>query len=116
MTTLQVLFLYRHNVGSTEFLALPSAEPGEDPFAKLRESKKERVAKQEKNQLENLKRAAKQGGKGALPRCAIPFHSPSMVLVLCFIATKSKGKSRCCNTFSIFVQKLASCDCVMHAT
>ncbi|KAG0592819.1 hypothetical protein KC19_1G283400 [Ceratodon purpureus] len=42
-------------------------EPGEDPFAKLKESKKERVAKQEKNQLENLKRAAKQGGKGALP-------------------------------------------------
>lgn len=42
-------------------------EPGEDPFLKLRESKKERVAKQDKNQLENLKRAAKQGGKGALP-------------------------------------------------
>ena len=47
---------------------LSCTEPGEDPFLKLRESKKERVSKQEKNQLENLKRAAKQGGKGALPR------------------------------------------------
>ncbi len=44
------------------------SEPGVDPFLKLRADKKERVAKQEKNQLENLKRAAKIGGKGALPR------------------------------------------------
>lgn len=57
----------------TELYATPLAEPGEDPFLKLRESKKERVAKQDKNQLENLKRAAKQGGKGALPRYAIFF-------------------------------------------
>jgi regulator of ribosome biosynthesis len=48
--------------------AKASDEPGVDPFLKLRADKKERVAKQEKNQLENLKRAAKIGGKGALPR------------------------------------------------
>ncbi|KAH8933507.1 hypothetical protein BDL97_18G033700 [Sphagnum fallax] len=47
--------------------AKASDEPGVDPFLKLRADKKERVAKQEKNQLENLKRAAKIGGKGALP-------------------------------------------------
>lgn len=50
---------------------LVCTEPGEDPFLKLRENKKERVAKQEKNQLENLKRAAKVGGKAALPRCVL---------------------------------------------
>ncbi|BBM97726.1 regulator of ribosome biosynthesis [Marchantia polymorpha subsp. ruderalis] len=42
-------------------------EPGVDPFEKLKSDKKERVAKQEKNQLSNLKAAAKKGGKGALP-------------------------------------------------
>ncbi|KAL2650919.1 hypothetical protein R1flu_019047 [Riccia fluitans] len=41
--------------------------PGEDPFEKLKADKKARVAKQEKNQLSNLKAAAKKGGKGALP-------------------------------------------------
>lgn len=41
---------------------------GEDPFAKRKDEKKQRVAKQEKNQLANLKQAAKAGGKGALPR------------------------------------------------
>lgn len=69
--------------------------PGEDPFAKLRESKKERVVKQEKNQLENLKRAAKQGGKGALPRCVIFSHPFIVVLVVCFTGRKRKKlKSR----------------------
>ena len=69
---------------STNFISMasPSAEPGEDPFAKLKESKKERVAKQEKNQLENLKRAAKQGGKGALPRYIILLHSSVFVPVV----------------------------------
>lgn len=41
------------------------AEPGEDPFAKRKAEKKQRVDKQEKNRLENLKKAAKVG---ALPR------------------------------------------------
>ncbi|KAJ7244119.1 hypothetical protein O6H91_Y432700 [Diphasiastrum complanatum] len=41
---------------------------GEDPFSKMNKGKKERVAKQEKNQLQNLKHAIKVGGKGALPR------------------------------------------------
>ncbi|CAH2050176.1 unnamed protein product [Thlaspi arvense] len=44
-------------------LELPS-EPGEDPFAKRQAEKKKRVEKQEKNQLQNLKQAAKVG---ALP-------------------------------------------------
>ncbi|KAL6221220.1 hypothetical protein ACLB2K_008972 [Fragaria x ananassa] len=38
--------------------------PGEDPFAKRREAKKNRVEKQDKNRLQNLKQAAKVG---ALP-------------------------------------------------
>ncbi|KAJ7956672.1 Ribosome biogenesis regulatory protein [Quillaja saponaria] len=37
-------------------------EPGEDPFAKRRENKKKKIEKQEKNQLKNLKQAAKVGG------------------------------------------------------
>lgn len=40
-------------------------EPGEDPFAKRLGEKKERVKKQEKNRLQNLKQAAKAD---ALPR------------------------------------------------
>ncbi|PSR95531.1 Ribosome biogenesis regulatory protein [Actinidia chinensis var. chinensis] len=39
-------------------------EPGEDPFAKRRAEKKQRVEKQEKNRFHNLKQAAKVG---ALP-------------------------------------------------
>lgn len=39
-------------------------EPGEDPFAKRRSEKKQRVEKQEKNRYQNLKEAAKVG---ALP-------------------------------------------------
>ena len=41
------------------------AEPGLDPFAKRQAEKKERVKKQEKNRLLNLKQAAKVD---ALPR------------------------------------------------
>jgi regulator of ribosome biosynthesis len=64
--------------------AKASDEPGVDPFLKLRADKKERVAKQEKNQLENLKRAAKIGGKGALPRyLSIPLLVWQTVLFLC---------------------------------
>jgi len=35
--------------------------PGEDPFAKRRTDKKNRVEKQEKNRMQNLKQAAKVG-------------------------------------------------------
>lgn len=42
-----------------------TAEPGEDPFAKRKAEKKQRVEKQEKNRLQNLKQAMKAG---ALPR------------------------------------------------
>lgn len=41
------------------------AEPGVDPFAKRKTDKKQRVDKQEKNRLKNLKEAQKSG---ALPR------------------------------------------------
>ncbi|XP_065047585.1 ribosome biogenesis regulatory protein homolog [Musa acuminata AAA Group] len=41
-----------------------SDEPGEDPFSKRKAEKKQRVEKQEKNRLQNLKQAAKAG---ALP-------------------------------------------------
>lgn len=44
--------------------AKPSDEPGVDPFAKRRADKKQRVDKQEKNRLRNLKQTAKAG---ALP-------------------------------------------------
>lgn len=110
MTIFLVCFLYRHQCGtSTDFLvsfASPSAEPGEDPFAKLKESKKERVAKQEKNQLENLKRAAKQGGKGALPRCVILSHYSIVVSVLCIIGRGKKCKLRLTYKFAaLFLQQ-----------
>ncbi|KAG6493893.1 hypothetical protein ZIOFF_048896 [Zingiber officinale] len=41
-----------------------SDEPGEDPFGKRKDEKKKRIEKQKKNQLQNLKQAAKAG---ALP-------------------------------------------------
>lgn len=52
---------------------------GEDPFTKQRQAKKERVKKQTKQQLGNLKAAAKAGGAGALPptlrlAAALPEH------------------------------------------
>lgn len=54
-------------------------QPGEDPFTKQRNEKKERVKKQEKQQLANLKAAAKAGGAAALPAtlrlaAALPEH------------------------------------------
>jgi hypothetical protein len=54
--------------------------------------------------LENLKRAAKQGGKGALPRFVILLHSSIAVLIVCFIRRNRKCKSRiCCKIFTIAV-------------
>ncbi|KAI5058043.1 hypothetical protein GOP47_0026213 [Adiantum capillus-veneris] len=47
--------------------AKSSDELGTDPFAQRLAEKKSHIAKEAKNQLENLKRAAKVGGKGALP-------------------------------------------------
>ncbi|KAH9308990.1 hypothetical protein KI387_036901, partial [Taxus chinensis] len=41
--------------------AKPSDEPGEDPFNHRKGEKKERIQKNEKNRLENLKKAAKVG-------------------------------------------------------
>ncbi len=59
--------------------ACPMSQVGEDPFTKQRQEKKERVKKQEKQQLANLKAAAKAGGAGALPptlrlAAALPEH------------------------------------------
>ncbi|KAL4446233.1 hypothetical protein ABPG77_003040 [Micractinium sp. CCAP 211/92] len=59
--------------------ARPDDVVGEDPFTKQRQEKKERVKKQEKQQLANLKAAAKAGGAGALPptlrlAAALPEH------------------------------------------
>lgn len=47
--------------------AKPGDEPGVDPFTAKKAAKKARVAKQEKNQLQNYKMAAKKGGRAALP-------------------------------------------------
>lgn len=54
--------------------AVPIIEAGrhettgvEDPFTRLSKEKKERVKKQDSQQLANLKNAVKTGGKGALP-------------------------------------------------
>jgi regulator of ribosome biosynthesis len=52
---------------------------GEDPFTKQRQDKRERVKKQAKQQLGNLKAAVKTGGAGALPptlrlAAALPEH------------------------------------------
>lgn len=65
-------------------------EPGEDPFLKLRENKKERVAKQEKNQLENLKRAAKVGGKAALPRFVLQYFQGESIQCEGILANEKK--------------------------
>lgn len=69
-----ILILILYNFCLTIFGC--STEVGEDPFAKRTAEKKEKVKKQEKNRLENLKRAAKTG---ALPRFHLllffPFHS-----------------------------------------
>ena len=47
--------------------AKASDKLGEDPFTKHRKEKKERVRRQEERRLTNLKNAAKEGGKRALP-------------------------------------------------
>ena len=47
--------------------AKSSDKVGEDPFSKHKKDKKERVRKQEEKRLTNLKKAAKEGGKRALP-------------------------------------------------
>lgn len=44
-----------------------SWQVGEDPFTKQRQEKNERIKKQAKQQLTNLKAAAKAGGTAALP-------------------------------------------------
>jgi hypothetical protein len=54
-------------------------QPGEDPFTKQRQDKKERVKKQQKQQLANVKAAVKAGGMAALPptlrlAAALPEH------------------------------------------
>ncbi|KAI3432831.1 hypothetical protein D9Q98_010415 [Chlorella vulgaris] len=53
--------------------------PGEDPFTKQRQDKKERAKKQQKQQLANVKAAVKAGGMAALPptlrlAAALPEH------------------------------------------
>ncbi|KAL6846889.1 hypothetical protein ACP4OV_022742 [Aristida adscensionis] len=56
-------------------------EPGVDPFAQRREEKKKKVEKQEKNRLENLKRAAKAG--------ALPSHIQLAATALPITGTKA---------------------------
>ncbi|XP_062186155.1 ribosome biogenesis regulatory protein homolog [Phragmites australis] len=56
-------------------------EPGVDPFAQRRDEKKQRVEKQEKNRLENLKRAAKVG--------ALPSHIQLAATALPITGTKA---------------------------
>jgi regulator of ribosome biosynthesis len=64
---------YGYNRANDES-AVPIIEAGaneetgvEDPFTRMRREKKDRVKKNESQQLANLKNAHKQGGKGALP-------------------------------------------------
>lgn len=47
-------------------LPLP-LQPGEDPFTQLRKEKRERVAKQAKQQAANVKQALQTGGRAAVP-------------------------------------------------
>ena len=47
--------------------AKASDKVGEDPFTKHKKEKRERVRRQEERRLTNLKNAAKEGGKSALP-------------------------------------------------
>ncbi|XP_076921547.1 ribosome biogenesis regulatory protein homolog [Bidens hawaiensis] len=56
-------------------------EPGVDPFAKIRSEKKQRVEKQEKNRLQNLKEAAKVG--------ALPSHVQLAATALPIIETQT---------------------------
>ncbi|XP_022154113.1 ribosome biogenesis regulatory protein homolog [Momordica charantia] len=59
-------------------------EPGEDPFATRRANKKNRVEKQEKNRLENLKQAAKVG--------ALPSHVQLAATTLPITGTQAAPK------------------------
>ncbi|KAK9208316.1 hypothetical protein WN944_000670 [Citrus x changshan-huyou] len=59
-------------------------EPGEDPFAKRQEEKKKRVAKQDKNRLQNLKQAAKVG--------ALPSHVQLAATALPITGTQAAPK------------------------
>lgn len=59
-------------------------EPGEDPFAKRLGEKKNRVEKQEKNRLQNLKQAAKVG--------ALPSHVQLAATALPITGTKAPAK------------------------
>lgn len=45
----------------------PNDQPGEDPFSTMRKEKKERVKKQQKQQLNNVKASIKSHGAGVLP-------------------------------------------------
>ncbi|CAN6235976.1 unnamed protein product [Urochloa humidicola] len=56
-------------------------EPGVDPFAQRRQEKKKRVEKQEKNRLDNLKKAAKLG--------ALPSHIQLAAKALPITGTKA---------------------------
>lgn len=60
------------------------AEPGEDPFAKRRTDKKQRVEKQEKNRLRNLKEAAKAG--------ALPSHVQLAAMALPIAGSQAAPK------------------------
>ncbi|OVA00443.1 Ribosomal biogenesis regulatory protein [Macleaya cordata] len=59
-------------------------EPGEDPFAKRQAEKKQRVEKQEKNRLQNLKQAAKVG--------ALPSHVQLAATALPITGTQTAPK------------------------
>ncbi|KAL8136123.1 ribosome biogenesis regulatory protein homolog [Apium graveolens] len=59
-------------------------EPGQDPFAKRRTEKKQRVEKQEKNRLHNLKDAAKVG--------ALPSHVQLAATALPITGTQAAPK------------------------
>lgn len=61
-------------------VAGPNDVPGEDPFTKATKDKKGRVARQEQQQLDNVKAAVRIGGKGAIPAtlklsASLPNHS-----------------------------------------
>ncbi|KAL9224460.1 hypothetical protein vseg_000489 [Gypsophila vaccaria] len=68
--------------------AKPSDEPGVDPFAKRKADKKDRVEKQEKNRLKNLKEAA---NVGALPS-HVRLAAQSLPITGSQTATKKLGK------------------------
>ncbi|OIV99918.1 hypothetical protein TanjilG_26256 [Lupinus angustifolius] len=64
--------------------AKPTDDPTEDPFAKRRDDKKKRVEKNERNQLQNLKEAAKFG--------ALPSHVQLAATALPITGTQAAPK------------------------